>query len=402
MGSGYGTYNDHGLEGVVHYTLDALSGDVIAAADVEAEATTLGIARSVPSQVPYFNSLVANSVSFNRSRFGSITSQAFNDNPHPWSKVSVRVYIGDLHGRLWRFLTTSPGTALPVADLGADQPIGTAVALISAPPDPALSTSTDIIPVVQATAGNERRATGPCLVPPSGYPSGIPCFRNFSFSDEGDDADLTIGPTTIDGSDNTTTYAPMIKNFSRVFDQGDPEADCGYTTQAVFRGTVQPTNAVECSTALVGSKCTGTLLSRVFFGGTRLSPPITKFAPPTPLACSTGQYPCRSQFDSILYALGVFSGQAAYDMNPTGDDAYRIFRDSRIAALSVLGDPDPNRGGSSFTADEGLMKGVPKPPPPPGVPPTATTATANVVMRRVPGQPPPAVRYGSSVCSEQP
>ena len=44
------------------------------------------------------------------------------------------------------------------------------------------------------------------------------------------------------------------------------------------------------------------------------------------------------------------------------------------------------------------MKGTPKPPPPPGVPPTATTATANVVFKREPGQPAPAVRYGSTVC----
>jgi hypothetical protein len=61
-------------------------------------------------------------------------------------------------------------------------------------------------------------------------------------------------------------------------------------------------------------------------------------------------------------------------------------------------DPDPGRGGSSFTADEGLMKGTPKPPPPPGIPPTVSTASANVVFRREPGQPAPAVRYGSTVC----
>ncbi len=63
-------------------------------------------------------------------------------------------------------------------------------------------------------------------------------------------------------------------------------------------------------------------------------------------------------------------------------------------------DPDPGRGGSSFTPDEGLMKGTPAPPPPPGVPPTATTATANVILAREPGQPAPAIRYGSSVCQE--
>ena len=134
-------------------------------------------------------------------------------------------------------------------------------------------------------------------------------------------------------------------------------------------------------------------------GGTRLSLPNTKFAPPTPLSCSTGHYPCRSQFDSILYALGVVTGQPAYNLNPVGvDDAYRIFRDSRIAAITMQADPDPGRGGSTLTADEGLMKGTPKAPPPPGVPPTATTATANVILRREAGQPAPAVRYGSTVC----
>jgi hypothetical protein len=136
----------------------------------------------------------------------------------------------------------------------------------------------------------------------------------------------------------------------------------------------------------------------VFYAGTRLSLPNTVFAPPTPLACGTGEYPCRSQFDSILYALGAKTGNAAYDLNASGDDAYRISRDSRLAAIQMLADPDPARGGSSFAADEGLVKGIPKPPPPPGVPPTADTATANVVMTREPGQPPPAVRYGSTVC----
>ena len=92
------------------------------------------------------------------------------------------------------------------------------------------------------------------------------------------------------------------------------------------------------------------------------------------------------------------SGSAAYDLNSSGDDAYRVFKNSRIAAISMLGDPDPNRAGSSFAADEGLMKGTPAPPPPPGVPPTAQTATANVLFVREPGAPAPAIRYGSTVC----
>ena len=141
-----------------------------------------------------------------------------------------------------------------------------------------------------------------------------------------------------------------------------------------------------------------TPVGRIFYAGTRLSLPNTRFAPITPLACGSGVYPCRSVFDSIIYALGAESGLPAYDLNAAGDDAYRIFRDSRIAAITVQADPDPGRGGSSFTPDEGLMKGTPKPPPPPGVPPTATTATANVLLTREPGQPAPAIRYGSTVC----
>ena len=156
--------------------------------------------------------------------------------------------------------------------------------------------------------------------------------------------------------------------------------------------------AVECSVPTAGGgKCTGDLLQRVFFGGTRLSLPNTRFAPPTPLACTTGEYPCRSQFDSILYALGVVTGQAAYQMG--GDAvAYRIFRDSRLSALTVQADPDVGGAGSRLTAEEGMMKGTPKAPPPPGVPPVVTTATANVVFKARPGEPAPTVRYGSTVC----
>jgi len=390
MGSGYGnpsTYQDPQLrEGTTHYTLDALSGDVVAAADVETAAADNGLTRS---NVAYPNAIVANSVSFNRSSFTSISAKVFNVNPHPWSFVSARVYVGDLHGRLWKFLTEFPGTAIPAADLGADQPVGTAVALLGQDIDPLTPNPDTMIPNIFVTTGNDRRAAGP--------------FRNFSILDAGaSDTDIATTGTQvyaspIDGA-SFTTFLPVRPQFTRTFDQGTPEVDCGYPTEAVFRGTIQPTSAVECDGQLTGSKCDGALLQRVFFGGTRLSVPNTKFAPPTPLSCSTGEYPCRSQFDSILYALGVKSGQAAYDLNSATDDAYRIFRDSRIAAIFFQADPDPGRGGSRFGVDEGLVKGVPKPPPPPGIPPTTTSATASVVLRREPGQPAPVVQYGSTVC----
>jgi hypothetical protein len=379
MGSGYGNPNAPVREGTTHYTLDALSGDVVAAVDVEDVAASYGLTRSGLS---YPNAIVANSVSFNRSAFTSVSAKQFNVNPHPWSFVSTRVYVGDIHGRLWKFLTAFPNVAVPAADLGADQPVGTAVALLGQDMDPLNPDSATTIPNIFVSSGAERRAAGP--------------FRNFSLRDEGTDTAATTTGSTVD--DGVTTFTPVVKNFARTFDQGTPEANCGPLPEAVFRGTIQPTSALECTVPVVGSKCQGDLLQRVFFGGTRLSLPNTKFAPPTPLACSAGQYPCRSQFDSILYALGVQTGQAAYDLNANGDDAYRIFRDSRIAAIGLQADPNPGAGGARFAADEGLMKGTPKPPPIPGVPPTATTATANVILKREPGQPAPAVQYGSTVC----
>ncbi|HEX9188844.1 MAG TPA: hypothetical protein VGB87_17315, partial [Vicinamibacteria bacterium] len=377
-------------EGTTHYTLDALSGDVIAAVDVEPVAATYGLGRTRCSKDPATgkyvetsgcsvmdNALVANSVSFNRSAFQGLATRAFNINPHPWSFVSTRVYIGDLHGRLWKFLTDRPDVAIPAADMGANQPVGVAVSLMAQGSDPATTS-----PVIFASSGADRRASGP--------------FRNFSFLDDGTDTDIAVTGSVTD--DGVTAFAPVRKQFALTYSQGSPDAECGYQTEGVFRGTIQPTGAVECDGPLVGSKCEGTLLQRAFFGGTRLSVPNTRFAPVTPLACSQGSYPCRSVFDSILYAVGARTGQAAYDMNASGDDAYRILRDSRIAAISIQADPDPGRGGSSFVADEGLMKGTPKPPPPPGIPPTATTASANVVFQREPGQPAPAVRYGTTVC----
>jgi hypothetical protein len=265
--------------------------------------------------------------------------------------------------------------ALPLADLGADQPVGSAVSLLGMPPQPGTP-----VPHVFVTSGADRRAAGP--------------FQMFAFRDDGTDTDTAVGAGSTAGT--VTTFLPAVQLFSRFFDQGTPEASCGYTTEAVFRGTVQPAAAFECSSISVGTCATP--VGRIFYAGTRLSVPNTRFAPITPLACGSGVYPCRSQFDSILYALGATTGLPAYDLNASGDDAYRIFRDSRIAAITVQADPDPGRGGSSFAPDEGLMKGIPKPPPPPGVPPTTTSATADVVLRREAGQPAPAIRFGSTVC----
>jgi hypothetical protein len=366
MGSGYG---ETSTEGSTFYTLDALSGDVIAAVDVEAAAAGIGWTRS---GLPYDNALVANAVGFNPRAFTILQSV------HPAAASVTRYYIGDIHGRFWKFLTADPTVAIPVADVGEDQPIGTSASVLGMPPYPDTP-----VPYVFVSSGNDTRVEdGP--------------FRNFAFEDGGTDTQVTVGASST--SDGVEVYNPVSLLFALDFAQGDPEAECGYTAEAWFRGTVQPATAFECPAGATGVTTCTPLLGRVFLAGTRLSEPNTRYAPPTPYACGGPFYPCRSQFDSIIYALGATTGLAAYDMNATGDDAYRIFRDSRLVALGMQGDPDPSRSGSSFTADEGLVKSVPKPPPPPGVPPQTTQATASVTMAREPGEPPPSVYYGSTVC----
>jgi hypothetical protein len=129
------------------------------------------------------------------------------------------------------------------------------------------------------------------------------------------------------------------------------------------------------------------VVGRVFFGGTRFDPPNSTFAPPVP------PFPCRSSFDSIIYALGAQSGLAAYNL--AFGNAYQIFQDSRIVALSTQAAP----GASVLAKDEGLSKtGQPvHAPPPMGLSPS-TQATQNIVMVAGPGLPQPTVRFGSTVC----
>ena len=373
VGSGYGDTSGcpaDPCEGRTFFTLDALSGDVIASVDVEQAAAGFGLTRSSPAVAQ--PTLVANPAGFQPQIFQKFKTV------HPAATYLERVYIADTHGRVWKFLTAAPDVAIPFADLGQDQPVGTAAALNGLPLYNESTGQTNPVPYVHVTSGNDSRAQGP--------------FKIFAFRDDGDKVSTATGPSVT--ANEVTSFPPAVSLYTRTFDPGTPQADCGYTEEAVFRGTVQPATTYEDLT-VSGS---ATTVGRVFYGGTRLSLPNTKFAPVTPLACGQGTYPCRSQFDSIVYALGTETGDAAYDLNATGDDAYRVFRDSRLVAISMQADPDPGRGGSRLNLDEGLVRTVPKPPPPPGVPPTATTATANVVFQRQAGQPAPTIRYGATVC----
>ncbi len=304
MGSGYGAVT----EGTTFFTLDATSGDVVAAVDVEVEAAAAGVTRS---GIAFQNALVSAPVSYSASQIASASTPG-----HP-ADPTTRVYIGDLYGRVWKFLSATPNQALLLADVGADQPIGTAGALLSLGGKPH----------VFMTSGNDSRATG--------------AFKLFGLRDDGDDTTATYGSATVTPDPAVKTYAPGAYLFSRLLGTD-------------FRGTIQP------ATAFGGAN------GRVFFGGTRFNEPGTPFAPPPP--------PCRSSFDSVIFALGAETGGAAYDLNTSGDDSFLVFSNSRKTAIQVIKEPSPpgtnQPGRGRLVIDEGLMgSGSVMPPPPPGVQP---------------------------------
>jgi hypothetical protein len=343
MGSGYG---DPG-QGTAFYSIDPLTGDVITSIDVD-QVVNSSYPELKRTGMAYANAIVANPVAFNPARYvyavGGVAS------PNVAAYPATRVYVADLYGRFWKFLTAAPDIAIPGADLGADQPVATAGSLIGLPPNTKATT-----PYVFLTSGNDNRATG------------ANPFRNFGFMDKGDNTTTAVStPVTQNGID---VYPPMKSDFVIDFEAG-------------FRGTVQPATVYSDK-----SSSTGTVLGRVFFAGTRFNAPNTQFAPPTP------PYPCRSSFDSILYALGAETGLAAYDL-ASGED-HVIFEDSRIAAISTQASPQ----GSQLAKDEGLSKSADpiEAPPPPGLAPT-TQATQNIIQVSGPGLPQPTVRFGSTVC----
>jgi hypothetical protein len=329
MGSGYCSPCNAG-EGTTFFTLDVTSGDVVAAVNVETEAAVAGVQRT---GMAYANALVASPAAYTASAFNSIQPG------HP-ADLTTRVYIGDLHGRVWKFLSSAPNQALLLADVGANQPIGTAAALLGLSPDGIAPQA----PYVFVTSGNDSRASG--------------TFKIFGFKDGGDDSTATYGSPTTNNDSITPTptpaivpvapavkvYSPAVYQFSRSFGAAD------------FRGTIQPATALNSA----GD-------GRVFFGGTRFNQPGTAFAPPP--------FPCRSSFDSIIFALKASGGGAAYDLNASGDDSFMVFSNSRKTAIQIIKQPTSTstptaKGKGMLMIDEGLMgSGSVQSPPAPGLQP---------------------------------
>ena len=192
-----------------------------ASADVETVASSYGLTRALP----YANALVANPAGFNPKAFSVLT-----DDP-PGARRSTRVYIGDVHGRVWKFLTARPDVAIPRGRPRRGPAGGPAVSLLGdAAPGP-----TRAGPALRVRDVGRRRSPGDGP------------FRIFGFIDKG--ADVTghfRRDHRLDAGERHPDLPAVEPLFERNFDQGDPEVDCGYTTEAVFRGTVQPATAFEC------------------------------------------------------------------------------------------------------------------------------------------------------------
>jgi hypothetical protein len=106
--------------------------------------------------------------------------------------------------------------------------------------------------------------------------------------------------------------------------------------------------------------------------------------------------PCRSSFDSIVFALNINTGGAAFDLQ-SADDTYTLFQDSRLVGLFTTYSPDTSSGGK-LVLDEGLVKGTVQPPPPAGQPQGLYSSNYSVSSVIKPLTPAPGVRFGSTVC----
>jgi hypothetical protein len=115
-------------------------------------------------------------VVFNASRF--LFAQTGVPSPNVAAAPGRRVYIADLWGRQWKFLTAAPDKPLPGRGPG-HRPAGGYGERAARPAanDPGSK------PHVYVTSGNENRAP---------VPNGQ--FKNFGFRDDGTDTSLTVSP----------------------------------------------------------------------------------------------------------------------------------------------------------------------------------------------------------------
>ena len=93
---------------------------------------------------------MANATTFNPNEF---VAAAAGTSAHPAAFKATRAYIGDLHGRVWKFMAGDPGTPLIVTDLGIEQPIATPISLLAYDEG-----GSEPVPYVYVTSGYDNRA----------------------------------------------------------------------------------------------------------------------------------------------------------------------------------------------------------------------------------------------------
>ena len=96
-GSGYGS---NVIEGKTFYALDAVTGDIVQSFGLADETTAI----TPPDGVGPDSALVANAAGYNSFQLDPSSSTT-----NRGADAMTRVYIPDLHGRVWKFNTTSGG-----------------------------------------------------------------------------------------------------------------------------------------------------------------------------------------------------------------------------------------------------------------------------------------------------
>jgi len=335
VGSGYGTGANAANEGKRFYTLNAITGTPtpVTTTDGQFFPDHFDVGNGTTTYIAN-NALVASPAGWNAFQLDDPTLATRSPD-----KVT-RVFIPDLHGRIFKFPVGSWG------DFGPTQPFANAMALLKTPD------STHEL--VYAESGNDPRV-----------PLGLsPAFRAYGFEDK---SPPNAG-TPINGSNSATVIAGSTfpKDFTNP------------TTSARYRGTVQPTTgfADDPSLGKVG---------RVFFAGTRY------------IADLLGNG-CASTFETILFADGALTGGAAYDFSgnanvSTGGAGYATLVGNRTTGIQVVGG-QVIVGQSGGIAASGTQT-APLPPPPPGggMPPPAPPTPPFLITL--------ALRPSSAVCRSQ-
>lgn len=306
VGSGYGAVSG---EGRYFYSIDPLTGDILTSTDVGEGATT-GTTNFVE------NAILASPAVFN-------PKQLLLDVGHPASSTGTQVYVGDLHGRLWRFFTDNADDAKTITagklwDFGVQRPIANPVALLNY----RTAENDALKPHIYVATGNDRRVSAP-----------TDGFVLAGLRDDGTDTD---------GNPLATLLFALGLNDT---EGGGP-----------FRGTVQP------ATTLMPPEPSKEPLARVIFAATRYNP--------------LGE-DCVSTFDSRVYIVGAASGKAAFDLDQSGNvdltgdtDLYYDMEGKLVKAVQVAF--------GQLVVDQGLS--ADKPPPPPAPPQIGESASSSQVF----------------------